>query len=497
MKFIYKPAPNYRDKKSTQSIMMDVTIALLMVAIFAIGYYYVQYGLAYSIRIVSLILVAVTSSVITEVIWSLVMKKKVTEFLSTSFPWVTGLILALMCQVSTSYFALIIGSIFAILFGKLLFGGFGHNIFNPAAVGRAIMMSSFASAVAVDFVTSATPTTTMNSYGWLITDSALGTTFLSNFGGLSGLFFVTYAGAIGETSTLAILIAGVYLVFRKAIDWRIPIIYLGSIFAMASLVMVSKQTVIWYPLFHLLTGGVMFGAVFMLTDPVTSPTSMSGRIIFAIGCAIITMVIRLKANLPEGVLFSILLMNMLTPMIESLTDGQQINHRNSNIRSIAVISVVGLALIFVISTLINPIDPNAVVTPVEPEAKQISMTDTKLDAYQGEIISSEVNGDETTYLVSMPGYGVLYSTDDYYTYTNNEFSIVVNTIEKKLVSVAYVTFGDTPKIGDKTNDEEYLKTFIDIDLTDTQQDVDLVSGATYSSMSVVAAIRLVMNELGN
>jgi len=497
MKFIYKPAPNYRDKKSTQSIMMDVTIALLMVAVFAVGYYYVQYGLAYSVRVLSLITIAITTSVITEILWCLIMKKKIKEYLSTSFPWVTGLILALMCQVSTSYYALIIGSIFAILFGKLLFGGFGHNIFNPAAVGRAIMLSSFASAVAVDFVTSATPTTTMASFGWLITDSTLGTTFLGNFGGLSGLFFGTYAGAIGETSTLAILIAGVYLVVRKAIDWRVPIVYLGSIFIMASLVMVVKQTVIWYPVFHLLTGGVMFGAVFMLTDPVTSPTSMSGRIIFAIGCAILTMVIRLKANLPEGVLFSILLMNMLTPMIESLTDGQQIEHRKKNIKNIAIVSVVGLALIFLIATLISPVNPNAVEAPVESPKKQISLTDTKLDAYQGAILSSEVNGDETTYLVSMPGYGELYATDDYYTYTNNEFSIVVNTLNHKLVSVAYVTFGDTPKIGDKTNDEEYLNNFVDIDLLDIQQDVDLVSGATYSSMSVVAAVRLVMNELGN
>lgn len=495
MKFITKAAPNYRDRRSTQDIMLDVTVALLGIALFAVVYNYRTYGQAYAIRIVLMLLVSVGTSVLTEVLWFALNKRPILANLAVSFPWVTGLILALMCQVNVSYYALAVGAVFAILFAKLLFGGFGFNIFNPAAVGRAIILTSFATAVAVDFATSATPTTTIDTYGWLITDSTIGQTFLNGFGGLSGMFFGTYAGAIGETSSLAIIIAGVYLVWRKAIDWRIPVTYITTLFLLACFVGVVKQTVIWYPLFHILTGGALFGAVFMMTDPVTSPTSMSGRIIFAMGCAIITIIIRLKANLPEGVLFSILLMNMLSPMIENLTDGQQLKHQKINLRSMAVIGTAALVLVFTVSQLITAVDPNAVVIP-EVTYKQLPLSDAKLDEYQGEILSKEADGDLTTYLVSMPGFGILYSTDDYYTYSNNEFEIVVNTAELQIVSVKFVTFGDTPKIGDKANNEDLLATYAGMTVTDTAQDADLMSGATYTSMSIAAAVRLVMNDMG-
>ena len=499
MKFISKPAPNYRDKRSTQDIMMDVTLALTAVALFAIVYNYMQYGTEYALRIVLVLAVAVGGSVLTEVVWFLLTKQKVKENLAVSFPWVTGLILALMCQVNVSIYALAIGSVFAILFGKLVFGGFGYNIFNPAGVGRAVVLSGFTSAVAVDFVTGATPTSTMSTYGWLITDGAVGETFLSGFGGLSNLFVGTYAGALGETSTLVLLLVGVYLVLRKAIDWRIPVAYLGTLFVLAAVVGVSRQAVVWYPLFHILTGGAVFGAVFMLTDPVTSPTSMSGRIIFAMGAAIITILIRLKANLPEGVLFSILIMNMLTPLIEGLTDGQQLKLQSKNMRNIVILGLSGILLMFGIGQMLTAKDPNAVIIPEKPalSLKQVSLSDAQFDEYVGEIVSKDASGDLTTYIVKMPGYGELYATDDYYTYTDNQFEVVVNTAEMKLVSVAFSAFGDTPGIGDKVDDEEYLITYQDMDLSDLQQEVDLLSGATYTSMSTAAAVYLVMNDLGN
>ncbi|MDD2591570.1 MAG: RnfABCDGE type electron transport complex subunit D [Erysipelotrichaceae bacterium] len=499
MKFISKPAPNYRDKRSTQDIMMDVTLALVVVALFAIVFNFMQYGSAYGIRVILVILVAVGSSVLTEVVWFLLNKKPVLSSLAVSFPWVTGLILALMCQVNVSLYALSMGSIFAILFGKLIFGGFGHNIFNPAGVGRAVVLTGFASAVVVDFATGATPTSTMNAYGWLINDAALGETFLSGFGGLSNLFIGSYAGALGETSTLTLILVGIYLSWRKAIDWRIPVAYIGTLLLLATVVGLSNQAVVWYPLFHILTGGAVFGAIFMLTDPVTSPTSMTGRIIFAVGAAIITMVIRLKANLPEGVLFSILIMNMLTPIIEGLTDGQQIKRQTKNMRSILVVLLAGVLLTFGLGNMLVAKDPNAKVEPEEPpiSLKQLALSDASLDEFVGEIVSKSADGDFTTYNVKVAGYGELYATDDYYTYTDNELAIVVDTVNKKLISITYVTFGDTPKIGDKTKDEEYLATFKDMDLSDLQQDVDLLSGATYTSMSIASAVKIVMMDLGN
>ena len=499
MKFISKPAPNYRDKRGTQGIMMDVTIALVVVALFAIVYNYTAYGLDYAIRIVLILLTAVGVSVLTEVVWYLIRKQDVIKGLSVSFPWVTGLILALMCQVNVGLYALAIGSVFAIIFGKLLFGGFGYNIFNPAGVGRAVILSGFASAVAVDFVTGATPTGTMSSYGWLITDAAVGETFLSGFGGLSGLFIGNYAGALGETSTLILLLVGVYLAWRKAIDWRIPVAYLGTLFVLAIIVGISREAVVWYPLFHVLTGGAVYGAVFMLTDPVTSPTSRTGKIIFAMGAAIITMVIRLKANLPEGVLFSILLMNMFTPLIEGLTDGQQVKLQKKNIRSLAVVSLVGVLLTVVVGQLLTPKDPNAVIIPEKPPLmlKQISLSDSQFDRFVGEIVSKASDGDLITYVVIMPGYGELYADDEYFTYSNNEFEVVVNTTDNSLVSVSFVKFGDTPNLGDKAKDPDYLATYVGIDMLDQQQEVDLLTGATYTSMSVAAAFALVMADLGN
>ena len=144
-------------------------------------------------------------------------------------------------------------------------------------------------------------------------------------------------------------------------------------------------------------------------------------------------------------------------------------------------------------------DPNAVIIPEKPalSLKQVSLSDAQFDEYVGEIVSKDASGDLTTYIVKMPGYGELYATDDYYTYADNQYEIVVNTVEMKLVSVAFIAFGDTPGIGDKVDDEEYLATYQDMDLSDLQQEVDLLSGATYTSMSTAAAVYLVMNDLGN
>ena len=153
------------------------------------------------------------------------------------------------------------------------------------------------------------------------------------------MFVGLYPGAIGETSALVILVVGVILAIRKVIDWRVPATYLITLFVLAAGVGLMHGAPISYALFHLLTGGAMFGAVFMMTDPVTNPTSAAGRIMFAVGCAVITIVLRLRSNLPEGVMYSILIMNMLTPLIESLTDGQQIKMKSKNIRNLAILFV--------------------------------------------------------------------------------------------------------------------------------------------------------------
>jgi Na+-translocating ferredoxin:NAD+ oxidoreductase subunit D len=202
-----------------------------------------------------------------------------------------------MVPIATSYFALGFGTFFAIFFGKLVFGGFGQNIFNPAAAGRAAMLASFAGAAVTDITTSATPTASIAQLGWMIDKPEAVTKFLDQFGGLQSMFLGLYPGALGETSKVLILVVMVFLIIRKVIDWRIPVFYLSTVFVLASLIAVSKGMGFWYPLFHLSTGGLVFGAVFMATDPVTNPTSASGRTLFAIGLGILTVLIRVKANL--------------------------------------------------------------------------------------------------------------------------------------------------------------------------------------------------------
>lgn len=346
MKLVYKFSPNYRDDLSTKEIMFHLLIALLVVFIATDIYYFVEYGAAFGIRAIGLLVSSVVAATLTEVVWCLVLKKDIKTFLSSSFPWITAIILTLTVQVSASYYSVIISTIIAIFFGKLVFGGFGQNIFNPAGVGRAVFASSFAGSVVNDFVTGATPTATFANEGWFAASDAAFNTFVSKFGGLTGLFIGTHPGAIGETSFLVILIVGIYLAYKKVLDYRIPVVYMGTIFVTTLIIGLVNGQGIWYPIFHLLTGGAMFGAVFMLTDPVTNPTSIPGRIVFAMGAAFFTVLIRINANLPEGVLFSILLMNILTPAIEKMFDSHQINDEKKNLKKVIITFVVGFLIVF-------------------------------------------------------------------------------------------------------------------------------------------------------
>ncbi|MBQ7888613.1 MAG: RnfABCDGE type electron transport complex subunit D [Erysipelotrichaceae bacterium] len=353
MKFTFKPSPNYRQPQSTQSIMFELTLGLLVVFGFSVGYYAMAYNISYALRALGLLAVSVVCALATEAIWCKVLKLNVKDHMQSSFPWVTAIILTLMCRIDISYYALGVSTIMAIFFGKLVFGGFGQNIFNPAAVGRSIIFASFTGNVAADLISSATPTTAIAGNGWLLAipdgiSSVCATATSCSAALIPAPTFVelltgTYAGALGETSTLLILAVGAYLAWREVIDWRVPVTYLGTLFVLATVYgLVFNQGMV-YGLYHILLGGAAFGAVFMMTDPVTNPTSAAGRVVFAMGCAIFTLLIRVKANLPEGVLYSILLMNLMTPAIEKLMDGNQIKTEKKNWMIIAIVAVVGVA----------------------------------------------------------------------------------------------------------------------------------------------------------
>lgn len=363
MKFNFHVSPSLKGNLTTKEIMKELTLGLLLVFVLAVFYYASAYGSRYALQAILLLVCSLVTTLVCEFLFAKIRKRDPKKEIQNSFGWVTAIILTLMVPISTRPYALIISTAFAIIFGKMLFGGFGHNIFNPAAVGRAVIFATFTGA-STNLVTSATPTALIaNSYGWVPANADALDGFLSQVGGWSSLFLGTYPGALGETFTIAIVLIGIFLIVRKIIDWRVPVVYLGTIFVMTAIVAIITGVgsyhgipgFIWYPVLHLILGGVIFGAFFMLTDPVTSPTSAAGRTIFALGAGILTVLIRLTGNLPEGCLYSILLMNMMTPLIESLLDGKQLDILKKAKHGFIYLALVGLAITIFAACSVHPV----------------------------------------------------------------------------------------------------------------------------------------------
>ncbi|MEE1355435.1 MAG: RnfABCDGE type electron transport complex subunit D [Absicoccus porci] len=379
MKLNFHVSPSLRGPLTTQRIMKELTCGLLIIFVLAVINYTNLYGSAYGLQCVWILLCSLVTMFICEYLFAKIRKRDPKKEIKNSFGWVTAIILSLMMPVSVPLYAVIVSTIFAIVFAKMIFGGFGHNIFNPAAVGRAVIFASFTGAT-TDLVTSATPTAYIAStYGWLPANENVLDAFLKNYGGWKGLFLGTYPGALGETFTLAIVIIGIFLIVRKIIDWRVPVVYLGTIFVMTAIIAIITGVgsyhgipgFLWYPVLHLLLGGVVFGGFFMLTDPVTSPTSAAGRTIFALGAGILTVLIRMTGNLPEGCLYSILLMNMMTPLIESALDGKQLDILKKAKHGFIYLCIVGLALTVFAACKVHPVtNPKG-----ESEAKVVEQTE--------------------------------------------------------------------------------------------------------------------------
>ena len=300
--FTVSSSPHITAHKTTHTVMRDVLIALIPASIAAI----VIFGW-YSL---ALIAISVASAVLSEFVFNLICKKEQTIYdLSAA---VTGLILALNLPTSVALWQAAIGAVIAIVVVKCLFGGIGQNFANPAIVARIVLFLSFSDSMAKN----PTPTFTL-------VDSVSGATPLAVLGGAEGtlpsmtqLLFGLYGGAIGETCSIALLIGLVYLLCRKVITWHIPVAFIGTVFA-ASFFMEGMDAVM--ALTMTLSGGLFLGAIFMATDYVTSPSTAWGKVIFGVGAGLITFLIRYFGGYPEGVSFAILMMNILTPYIDSWT----------------------------------------------------------------------------------------------------------------------------------------------------------------------------------
>lgn len=485
MKFTYKPSPNYRTAKSTGEIMKDLTVCLLAVALYAVIYYSAVYGASYGLRVVIMLVCAIVSALATDAVFLKVRKEDVKKGILSSYSWVTAIILVLMTRINVSYYAIIVCTIIAVFFGKLVFGGFGQNIFNPAAFGEAVLMNTFSASVAEDFTTGATPTTVANSAGWMFGGSDL-TSIANQFGGMGKMFLGQYTSTIGSTCALLLLVCLVFLIVEGDIDWQTPVFYIGTFFVEALIVGLMHGAGFSYAIFSLLAGGVLFGGVFMVTDPVTSPVSIPGRIVYAIGCASLTFIIRTKSNLSDGVLYAILLMNMLAPAIDKLFDSNQIKDAAKNQKKVLIASCVLVVLTLIVGATIGTSTSTA--SSGETTAAESSDTAESSSEYNVSCTEQSNDGSTAVYACTADGFGLV--NDMGSSYSQNEATVTVDVTSGTVASVEVTHFGDTEGVGDAATTDEALSAYAGVSASD---EMPLVSGATYTSTSIAEMVQAALS----
>ncbi|MBO4915182.1 MAG: RnfABCDGE type electron transport complex subunit D [Oscillospiraceae bacterium] len=299
-----------RNNEDTRSIMLDVCIALCP----ALAWSVYRFGF----RALLGALVSVGSAVLWEYLYRLALKKP--QMIGDLSAVVTGLLLAMVCPVTLPYWMYFVGNFFAVVVVKQLYGGLGKNFMNPALAGRAALVACYSTAMTTwiapsekaplfggvaDVVTAATPMARIGSdFAGLSADFSI-----------SDMFIGWTGGSAGEISAMMLLIGGLYLIFRKVISWHIPVAYIGTV-ALLALIFNHGNDPIYYMCYSVFGGGLMLGAFFMATDYVTSPVTKKGQIIFGIGCGLLTVFIRTFGSFPEGVCYSILLMNCTVWIID-------------------------------------------------------------------------------------------------------------------------------------------------------------------------------------
>ncbi len=316
-RLIVSSSPHIHDNMNVKKVMYMVIIALMPAFISAV-YFFGTRALIHTV-------VGVVFAVLSEYVFNIIWKKPQT--IADGSAVITGMLLAFNVPPTSPYWMTAAGSVFAIIIAKMVFGGLGYNFINPALAGRAFLMASWPSymthfspigrikdlsGTGIDAVSSATPLNVLRLYG----DSYASA--LNSMSTIKHLIFGNIGGVIGETSAIALLIGAVFLLIMKIIDWRIPVAYIGTVIVISGIFYFAGISPLT-PMFHVFAGGLILGAFFMATDMVTSPVTPLGRWIFGIGCGIITMIIRQWGGYPEGVSYSILLMNVATPLIDRLT----------------------------------------------------------------------------------------------------------------------------------------------------------------------------------
>ena len=296
---IVSSSPHLRANESTKKIMLDVIIALVPAMIGAVYFF--------GMNALKLILISVAASVVSEFVIQKLFKKEVT--ITDLSAVITGILIAFNIPANAPWWIPVAASVFGIVVVKQFFGGIGQNFMNPALAARAFLVASWPSIMAeyvlpgADAITGATPLAILES-GKIARLPSMMDMFLGNIG-----------GSLGETSAVLLMIGGLYLIIRKVINWKTPVVYIATT-AIMLFVLGVETSEIGY---HLLSGGLILGAFFMLTDYSSTPVTPWGQIIVGVGAGILTALIRIKGGFPEGVSYSILLMNVITPLIEKFT----------------------------------------------------------------------------------------------------------------------------------------------------------------------------------
>lgn len=454
-----KVSPFIKTKNNTGNIMKHLLYALLLIISFAFFKNGIIPFMNNKVTILGmfypLIFIGLGSlfTFLIETLYAyLILKKKqadLKEHIKTSYSVFPGLFLGLILPLNTPIYVLLFGCLMASIVGKLIFGGFGNNIFNPALVGyffiivvfgQTIMTAGYLNPLELDAITTSTPLSNQVE--------GLGTydTLVSPYGDLSNFFFGTIPGAVGETGSIFILIALIYLLFFKVIKWEIPVIYILTVFSMIYLIGSINGLEIWYPLFQILSGGLLFGAVFMATDPVTSPTTPVGRVLFGLFLGILTVAIRYLTPYPDGVMLSILILNMFVFIFDKIGVAARFKFKKSII-SFLVAWVLIMGLSIYIGNSYN--------------------TNGQTVDHNFNIVSKEVKEHETLYIVNQKGFSGIIKA-----------SIIISN--DKVTKMEILEINDD--YYSKLMKENYLKQLIKNQ--SNLEEVDTISGATISSLAI-------------
>lgn len=451
--------PFLKSENKTNKMMFHLLISILPIVLFAIyknGY--IPY-INNKTNIVGLfmpllfILVGSLTSFLCELIVTIIKKDDILNNIKNSYSFFPGLFLALILPLNTPIYVLILGSLFATIFGKLIFGGFGKNIFNPALVGYVFIFACFGSMISsntyfnayeVDTITSPTPLTNASMQDGIGNYNSL----INPYGNLLNFFIGTVPGSIGEVSSFLCLLAFAYLTYMKVIKWKISVSYISTAFVITFIIARILGVGIYYPVFQILSGGLLFGAIFMATDPVTSPVTSVGQILHGMFLGIFTILFRFLGV--EGVATSIILMNLFVPLFDKIGS----TSRFELSKSLIWFTIVWILIIFT-GVYISRINKNT----------------------NFNLISKEVINNQIIFVATQKGYG-------------GEIKAKVVFENDKLVDYEIISHSETKERYSLIEKNNYINKIKDN--YNNLDDVDTVSSATITSKALKDLIKNVM-----